>query len=126
MNEGVCGNALIFDTASRNVATTSLFASLLNPMWLSLICTKLRSAPAAADAASAGRLSVCDLRIPPVIVQRTPVPAQAMHLRKPRRSIPSVSKFCLIMSDIFDSVFCYVEGIHPKHLRDGPFVHPDR
>src|SRR4051794_13531749 len=27
---------------------------------------------------------------PPPIVQRSPVPAQAMHLRKPRRSTPSL------------------------------------
>src|SRR6266853_1233457 len=88
MNAGVLGSALILATASRRVAATSLLASLLKPMWLSLICTKLKSAPAAAPAASETWLRVCDLRIPPVMVQRTPVPAQAMDLRKPRRSIP--------------------------------------
>jgi len=36
MKEGVTGSAFIFARASRKVAATSLFASLLNPMWLSL------------------------------------------------------------------------------------------
>ena len=35
---GLCGSALTFATASCSVAVTSLFASLLKPMWLSLIC----------------------------------------------------------------------------------------
>src|SRR5438477_5371700 len=100
MKDGVLGSVLIFATASRKVAATSLFASLLKPIWLSLIWTKLRSAPAARAAASEGRLRVCDLRIPPVMVQRTPVPAQAMHLRKPRRSTPSLSWLCFIISGI--------------------------
>src|SRR5882724_3440698 len=65
MKDGVLGSVLIFATASRKVAATSLFASLLKPMWLSLIWTKLRSAPAARAAASETRLRVCDLRIPP-------------------------------------------------------------
>ncbi len=37
---GLCGSALTFATASCSVAVTSLFASLLKPMWLSLIWTK--------------------------------------------------------------------------------------
>src|ERR1051325_2787095 len=37
--------------------------------------------------------------------QRTPVPVHAMHLRKPRRSIPSVSRFCVILSEV-RAVFC--------------------
>ena len=39
-NAGLCGSALSLSTASRSVAVTSLFASLLKPMWLSLIWAK--------------------------------------------------------------------------------------
>src|SRR5438046_7823087 len=135
MNEGVLGSALILATASRNVAATSLLACLLSPMWLSLICTKLNSAPAAAPAASEAWLRVCDLRIPPVMVQRTPVPAHAMHLRKPRRSMPSLSSLCVMMSSILDfelSLLTYVER-NPENARgsrssiqtvDGQFLFP--
>ncbi len=44
MKSGGVGNALILAIAFCNVPITSLFASLLNPMWLSLICAKLKSA----------------------------------------------------------------------------------
>src|SRR6266567_6776564 len=123
MNDGALGSALIFATASRNVVATSLFASLLKPMWLSLIWTKLRSDPAARAAASENRLRVCDLRIPPLMVQRTPVPAHAMHLRNPRRSTPSLSWLCFIMSDILslDSRFI---GLFSRAARAAlPFIH---
>src|SRR6266566_9101151 len=116
MKDGVLGSVLIFATASRKVAATSLFASLLKPMWLSLIWTKLRSAPAARAAASEARLRVCDLRIPPDMVQRTPVPAQAMHLRKPRRSTPSLSWLCFIMSGILSLEFRFI-GLFSRAAR---------
>src|SRR5882762_8986350 len=130
MKDGVLGSALIFATASRKVAATSLFASLLKPMWLSLIWTKLRSAPApkAFGAASETRLRVCDLRIPPVMVQRTPVPAQAMHLRKPRRSTPSLSWLCFIVSDILSLDLGFI-GLFSRAAQCRASIHtyrPDR
>jgi hypothetical protein len=56
MNAGGTGSALILPTAAFSVATTSEFAGLLNPMWLSLIWTKL-SSPFAAFAMCAGSSS---------------------------------------------------------------------
>ena len=41
-NSGATGSALIRAIDSRKVAATSLFVGLLKPIWLSLICTKLR------------------------------------------------------------------------------------
>jgi len=35
-----------------------------------------------------------DFNTPPLMTHRAPVPAQAMHLRNPRRSTPSCSWFC--------------------------------
>src|SRR5207244_4344805 len=65
-------------------------------MWLSLNCTKL-SSPFIFFFASP---SATELRTPPCITYRAPVPAQAMHFRKPRRSTPSwlwsyTSSFCV-------------------------------
>src|SRR5258707_1246372 len=126
MNDGVLGSALIFATASRSVAATSLFASLLKPMWLSLICTKLRSAPAERAAASEAWLRVWDLRIPPVMVQSTPVPAQAMHLRKPRRSTPSLSWLCFMMSGILCLELRFI-GLFSRVAHAAlPFIHTGR
>ena len=85
---GRCGNSLTFATASFSVAVTSLFASLLKPMWLSLTCTKkmlLRSA----GVRRSRRLSGKDFGMPPDNPQTVAVPAHAMHRRKPRRSMPS-------------------------------------
>src|SRR4051812_6006068 len=87
MNSGTEGSALIRSTAACSVPTTSGFAALLNPMWLSLICTK-RSVPADASG-SFGVLRLYDFRTPPSMMKNAPVPAHAMHVRKPRRSIPS-------------------------------------
>ena len=42
-NSGGTFNPLILSTAAFSVPTTSGFAALLNPIWLSLICTKLSS-----------------------------------------------------------------------------------
>src|SRR5689334_18224161 len=66
-------------------------------MWLSLICTKLKSAgtPPAADSSFDARAT------PPDIVYTIPVPAQAMHSKKPRRLIPSV-----LMIGLFRCLAC--------------------
>ena len=48
-NAGGCGSALIFAIAARSVAVTSVFAGLLKPMWLSLICTKRSRAAVPCD-----------------------------------------------------------------------------
>src|ERR1700737_2446046 len=102
MNSGTFGKPLIRAIASRSVPTTSVFAGLLKPMWLSLIWTKFMSAVAIWDEFSAACANVAELRIPPLIVQTIPVPAHAMHFRKPRRSIPSSS----INFDKADSFRC--------------------
>src|SRR6266498_5572584 len=73
--------------AILKVSVTSLLASLLKPIWLSLICRKLRSVAAGnEDPAFAIWARVFDAKTPPLTVQSKPVPAQAMHCRKPRRS----------------------------------------
>src|SRR5829696_7859343 len=82
--------ALILATASRRVESASGFAGLSKPTWLSLICRKVSWLAARALAASAlARLT--ERGKPPLSIQRTPVPAQVMHSRKPRRSMPSSS-----------------------------------
>src|SRR5215831_21042368 len=86
MNAGAGSRALIRVTACANVPSASVFAAPLKPMCVSLICTKLKSRRG--SAAVAGR-RVRDRRTPPVAVQTSPVPAQAMHCRNPRRSTPS-------------------------------------
>src|SRR6266852_9204773 len=89
MNSGAPDRALILSTAAFKVPATSGLAGLLNPMWLSLICTKLNSPLAPAAFRSEKLLRLYDFSTPPFITQKAPVPAQAMHLRNPRRSIPS-------------------------------------
>jgi hypothetical protein len=59
-------------------------------MWLSLICTKL-SSPAPGAAAIALPPSSAERGMPPLTVQSTPVPAQSMHFRNPRRCSPASS-----------------------------------
>ena len=61
-------------------------ASLLKPMWLSLIWTNEKSA-AGRSLSGSGRKRPDGT--PPPTVQSTPVPTHAMHLRNPRRSMPS-------------------------------------
>src|SRR5262249_41851851 len=77
---GIIGAGALLDALSNASA-------LVRPMCVSLICTKLKSR--AGSAAEAG-LKARDDRTPPVTVQTRPVPAHAMHCRKPRRSTPSV------------------------------------
>src|SRR5690242_14145637 len=86
INDGAGSRALIRAMACSKVPSASLLASPLKPMCVSLICTKLK--PRAGSAAEAG-LKARDERTPPVTVQTSPVPAQAMHCRNPRRSTPS-------------------------------------
>ena len=88
---GRCGSAFTLAIASRNVARASAFGGLLKPIWLSLICAKVKGAAAecltgAASAAS----SPIELPTPPLKANSAPVPAQAMHFKNPRRS-PSMS-----------------------------------
>src|SRR5580692_9584323 len=60
---------------------------LLNPMWLSLICTKVISP--LDSPAWAGFPNAREVRTPLPRVHTMPVPAQAMHSRNPLRLIPS-------------------------------------
>ena len=62
-------------------------------MWLSLIWTKLNRAELCWRHGGSGRWRqrVLDVGTPPAMVQSRPVPAQAMQLRKLRRSIPSLA-----------------------------------
>ena len=85
MKAGFGRRASIRSSASRSVPVTSVLAALLKPIWLSLIWTKLRP-PADGSAASAVPMSR-EPGTPPVIVQRAPVPTQAMQPRRPRRSM---------------------------------------
>jgi RNA polymerase sigma-70 factor (ECF subfamily) len=84
MKSGACGSALILSTVACSVPTTSGFAGLLKPIWLSLICTKVIS-PLGSPVCP-GLPNARELSRPPPTVQTTPVPAQAMHSRNPRRS----------------------------------------
>src|SRR5204863_6259346 len=92
---------LILATASRSVAVTSALAALLNPIWLSLICTK-RSPPASMPCRIIALRAACSsdipFRTPLVIVHTAPVPTHAMHFRNPRRSHSTWSCFFVIAS----------------------------
>ena len=80
MKAGFFGSLPTSSSASCKVAVTSVLAGLSKPRWLSLICTKVKSLPAA---------SALPIRrergTPPATVQTIAVPAQVMHFRKPRR-----------------------------------------
>src|SRR5437899_1746220 len=73
-----------------------LFASPLKPTCVSLICTKVKL-PAAASAAEASVISRDDIT-PPAAAQTTPVPAQAIHWRNPRRSNRSMPSSSLLVA----------------------------
>ncbi len=85
--------ALILSTASCNVPSTSGLASPLNPTWVPLIWTK-RNSPGAGVPAPGCPAAACpriaDDGTPPVRVQISPVPTQAMQSRNRRRGMPSV------------------------------------
>ena len=87
-NAGRWAMALMRATHCSSVEITSLLAALSKPTWLSLICTKLRPRVAFAVAVPA---IVRELKPQPVSVHTTPVPAHAMHFKKPLRSMPSDS-----------------------------------
>src|SRR4051794_37706568 len=70
--------------ASVSVPGVSALGGFLKPIWLSLICTKLRLRPAAGVAASAGLIRR-ERGTPPATVQSTPAPAHTMHSSTPRR-----------------------------------------
>src|SRR6516164_3567309 len=84
---GGLGRALILSITCCSVTAASLLASPLNPMCVSLICTKLKL-PSSAAASPTGKTR--DAKTPPVAVQTTPVPTHAMHSRKPRRFMRSM------------------------------------
>src|SRR6266700_7374980 len=94
-NAGREGRALICWMDRSNVPVTSWLAAPLKPMWLSLIWTKYRSFVLGPAACWPPPPIPHPLSRPPVTVQATPVPAQAMHLRKPRRSISGSMVFPL-------------------------------
>lgn len=95
LNAGGLGSALTRATACCNVPVTSWLGTFLKPMWLSLICAKLKL-PVDAPWVAASAI-VREERMPAEIVQISPAPARAMHLRKPRRSTsspPSARAIC--------------------------------
>jgi hypothetical protein len=88
MKSGFTGMAAILATASRKVTRVSGLNGLEKPMWLSLICTKLKGRARVAAAAAS---SPTDAGTPPASVQTSPVPAQLMHFKNPRRLSPPCS-----------------------------------
>src|SRR5258708_6617602 len=83
--------------AARNVAVTSVFAGLSNPMWLSLICAKRRPpilAPFFIVIASCAWPRALPFRTPLESVHSAPVPTHAMQFKNPRRSRP-LSSSCI-------------------------------
>src|SRR6476646_5595720 len=76
------GRARTFSIAAPSVAFGSGFASLLKPIWLSLIWTNARLR---ASAAATGSIRLNDLGTPPFNAQTTPAPPHAAHLSSVRR-----------------------------------------
>src|SRR5579862_8003290 len=98
MNFGLRGSALMRLIASPNVAVTLLLAALLNPIWLSLIWTNVKSAaPEGEGVVSPNTREVSN---PPEREKTSPVPVHAMHLRNPRRSMESSRPWWRIMSSL--------------------------
>src|SRR5215470_1679485 len=86
MKEGFAGSDLTFAMASSSVPITLGLAGLSNPMWLSLICRKVRLLGWAASAPS---MIPSESGTPPEIVHSTPVPAQVIHSNTFRRLTPA-------------------------------------
>src|SRR6476619_2096792 len=103
MKAGCVLRSLTLPIASRGVPSASGLAGLLKPIWLSLICAKVK---AEASAASASPIRPKDFGTPPDSVHKTPVPAQIMHARAPRRSTSGPPIFRLVPSLII--VFLHV------------------
>src|SRR5689334_20249445 len=95
MKAGFDFTAFTLAIASRKVPSASGLAGLLKPMWVSLICRKVKPD---ASAANASPSSPTDFGTPPDNAHRTPVPAQIMHSRAPRRSTsrPSDPRFFVL------------------------------
>src|SRR5262249_49721335 len=89
MKAGFGATALTLAMASRSVPRASGLAGLLKPIWLSLICRKVK---AEASAASASLSSPKDFGTPPESVHNIPVPAQTMHVSAPLRVRPAGSQ----------------------------------
>src|SRR5690349_4147558 len=83
MKAGCVLSSLTLPMASRSEPSASGLAGLLKPIWLSLICAKVKAEPSAASTSSSRPK---DFGTPPDTVHKTPVPAQIMHSRAPRRS----------------------------------------
>src|SRR3989440_282329 len=112
MKSGLWDIALILLIAVCSVAVTSRLAGLLKPMWLSLICTKLKSPPLPA-LRSAVLANARDIGMPPLMVQTNPVPAHAMHFRNPRRSTPSLLK----SSNLSNNLHCNLNQFGSNNQR---------
>src|SRR5689334_13293228 len=85
MKAGRDFTAFTLPMASRSVPSASGLAGLLKPIWLSLICRKLKPA---GTAASASPSNPRDFGTPPESVHKTPVPAHTMHVSAPLRLRP--------------------------------------
>ena len=100
MKAGLVVTAFTLAMASRSVPSASGLAGLRKPIWLSLICRKVKPADSAAKA-SPSRPK--DFGTPPDSVHNTPVPAQIIHSSAPPRLTPASSVFRLRSSLIIVS-----------------------
>src|SRR5262245_13318562 len=112
MNDGLTASAFTRPMASSSVPLTLGLAGLSKPMWLSLICRKVRPLLCSATASS---MIPSEVGTPPAMVHNTPVPAQVMHSRTLRRLGPS-SRSRLVMSGL-PAIGCTGDwiGLH-QHL----------
>src|ERR1700736_6345118 len=62
-----------------------------------------------------------EVKSPPLMDQMTPVPAQAIHLRNPRRSMPSSLVFVSIKSDIMVCTLVHRIGRAIAHPSSGTY-----
>src|ERR1700722_14110667 len=85
IKDGLTGIAFTMAMASRSVPSASGFAALSKPIWLSLICRKVKPL---GSAARASPIIPTEWGRPPLTVQSTPVPAQTMHSSTSRRPNP--------------------------------------
>ena len=83
----MAGRASILSMASFRVAFTSVLAGLLNPMWLSLICTNWNAS------GGVGCHNSSELGMPPATDHTTPEPVHAIQRKNPRLLTPSLAEF---------------------------------